>query len=114
MNINKLKKAIDKSRLTKKEIAEKCGFSTTTLFGVLKGDDVKISTVEKLASVLGIPVGEFFTDNEQLSSVRVNYDENKNDVTTLMDILARFLRNQEQYQAIMKDMMVAFDKINNK
>jgi transcriptional regulator with XRE-family HTH domain len=112
MNISKLKKAIEKSNLTNKEIAERCGFSSTTLYGMLKGDDVKISTVEKIASVLGVPVGEFFTDGEQPSSVRVNYDDNRNDVTTLMNILSRFLRNQEQYHDIMKDMMAIYERIN--
>lgn len=114
MNISKLKKAIEKSNLTNKEIAERCGFSSTTLYGMLKGDDVKISTVEKIASVLGVPVGEFFNDDEHISRVNATFDENKNDVTTLMNILSRFLNNQEQYQAIMKDMVAIYNRINNK
>lgn len=114
MNISKLKKAIELSRMTKKEIAEKCGFSRTTLDGALQGEDVKISTVEKLSRVLGVPVGEFFDDDEHLSMVHATFDENKNDVTTLMNILSRFLNNQEQYQAIMKDMVAIYERINNK
>lgn len=114
MNVNKLKKAIELSRMTKKEIAEKCGFSRTTLDGALQGEDVKISTVEKLSRVLGVPVGEFFNDDEHISNVNTNYNDNKNDVTTLMNILSRFLRNQEQYQEIMKDMMAIYERINNK
>lgn len=114
MNISKLKKAVELSRMTKKEIAEKCGFSRTTLDAALQGDDVKISTVEKLSSVLGVPVGEFFNDDERISCVNANYHENKNDVSSLMNILQRFLRNQEQYQYIMKDMMTIYERINNK
>lgn len=49
MNINKLQKAIESSRMKKVEIAEKCGFSRATLDAALRGDDVKVSTIEKLA-----------------------------------------------------------------
>ena len=113
MNINKLQKAIDLSRLKKVEIAERCGFSRATLDAALRGDDVKVSTIEKIAGVLGVPVGEFFNDNE-VFGVNQTYTENQNDVTTLMNILSRFLNNQEQYQAIMKDMMAIYERINNK
>lgn len=114
MNISKLKKAIENSGLTNKEIAKRCGFSATTLYSMLQGDDVKISTVEKISNVLSISVGEFFTDNEGFSTVRTNYNENQNDVTTLMDILSRFLKNQEQYHEIINEMMSVFERINNK
>lgn len=113
MNISKLQKSIEISGLKKVEIAEKCGFSRATLDAALRGDDVKVSTIEKLASVLEVPVGEFFNDNE-VFGVRQTYNENLNDVSSLMSILSRFLRNQEQYQDIMKDMMKVYERINNK
>lgn len=113
LNINKIKIAIENSRMTQDEIAKKGGFSRTTLNNLLNGADVKISTVVNLSEVLGIPAAEFFTDDES-SVFRTDYKESKNDVSILMAILSRFLRNQEQYQEIMKDMMSIYERINAK
>lgn len=113
LNINKIKNAIENSRMTQDEIAKKGGFSRTTLNNLLNGADVKISTVVNLSEVLGVPASEFFSDdNEQ--TIRSDYKQNKNDVSILMGILSRFLRNQEQYQEIMKDMMSIYERINSK
>ena len=112
LNINKIKIAIKNSAMTHDEIAEKCGFSRTTLNNLLGGADVKISTIVKLSEVLGIPTAEFFSDEDTL--LNTYYKESKNDVSSLMAILSRFLRNQEQYQEIMKDMMAIYERINEK
>lgn len=112
LNINKIKNAIEDSRMTQDEIAKKCGFSRTTLNNLLSGADVKISTIVKLSEVLGIPTAEFFSDDDNL--IRTDYKQSKNDVSSLMAILSRFLRNQEQYQEIMKDMMAIYERINSK
>lgn len=44
---------------------------------------------------------------------RIN-PNNAGDVENLMAIFSRFLKNQEQYQDIMKDMMKVYERINNK
>ena len=59
---------------------------------------------------------ELSCKHEKISSeekFRMN-PNNNDDVIGLMGILSRFLSNQEQYQAIMKDMMVIYERINNK
>lgn len=38
--------------------------------------------------------------------------QNEGDLGSLMSILFRFLKNQEQYQAIMKDMVAIYERIN--
>ena len=43
-----------------------------------------------------------------------NNPNNSEDVIGLMSILSRFLKNQEDYHTIMKDMMAIYEKINNK
>jgi transcriptional regulator with XRE-family HTH domain len=113
LNINKIKIAIESSRMTQDEIAKKGGFSRTTLNNLLNGADVKISTVVNLSEVLGIPASEFFSDDDA-PNIRTDYKQSKNDVSILMGILSRFLRNQEQYQEIMKDMMAIYERINEK
>ncbi len=60
MNIRRINFLLSSSKLGKKEIAEKCAVSRTTLDNLLSGADVKISTVEKLAAVLGVTVGDLF------------------------------------------------------
>lgn len=75
MNINKLKKLINSSKLNKVQIAEKCGVSRTTLDNVLAGADAKISTIESLAKVLGVSVGYLFnTANDKILSITPNSD----------------------------------------
>ncbi|MDE5643292.1 MAG: helix-turn-helix domain-containing protein [Muribaculaceae bacterium] len=63
MNIKKLAEVIKKSGLTRKTIAERAGITPITYDNILKGMDSKISTIENIARVLGVPVGTFF-DNE--------------------------------------------------
>lgn len=63
MNINKLQKLVAESKLNKVQIAERCGFTRVTLDNALQGADVKISTIESLASVLGVSVGYLFDDS---------------------------------------------------
>lgn len=65
MNINKLNKLVNSSKLNKVQIAEKCGVSRTTLDNVLAGADAKISTIESLAKVLGVSVGALFDDTSE-------------------------------------------------
>lgn len=55
----------------------------------------------------------FLHEYTEDSKFRMN-PNNSEDVVSLMSILSRFLSNQEQYQAIMKDMMVIYERINNK
>lgn len=58
--------------------------------------------------------GTMFTnDNNENVKFRINLN-NAADVENLMGIFSRFLKNQEQYQEITKDMMRAFERINNK
>ena len=62
MDIKKLEQAINESNLSKVEIAKKSGISRTTLDKALAGADIKISTIETIAKVLGIPVSYFFDE----------------------------------------------------
>ena len=60
MNINKLKECIEISGLTRQVIAERANITPKTYDNILKGMDSKISTIENIARVLGVPVGTFF------------------------------------------------------
>lgn len=72
MNISKLQKLVSECKLTKVQIAEKCGFTRVTLDNVLQGADVKISTIEALAKVLGISVASLFEDDQVNNGITVD------------------------------------------
>lgn len=63
MNLSKVQRLAAECGLTKKEIAERCGFTRVTLDNLLQGADVKISTIETFAKVMGISTSELFDKN---------------------------------------------------
>lgn len=77
MNISKLQKLVAESKLNKVQIAERCGFTRVTLDNALQGADVKVSTIESLAKVLGVSTASLFDDSESTVSdeVQVYKDE---------------------------------------
>ena len=63
MNVQRIMDIISSSKLSKVDIASKMKVSRTTLDNLLNGADVKVSTIESLAEVLGVSVSEFFDSN---------------------------------------------------
>lgn len=68
MNISKLQLIVNESKLSKVQIAEKCGFTRVTLDKILQGADAKISTIESLAKVLGVSLGDLFDEQAPIPS----------------------------------------------
>ncbi|MDR1343887.1 MAG: helix-turn-helix domain-containing protein [Tannerellaceae bacterium] len=68
MNINKLNELVDKSKLAKQSICERCGFTRPTLDNALAGGDIKISTLKSLAKFFNVPVGYFFNESDQITT----------------------------------------------
>ena len=71
MNYSLLEKSVNRSKLNKNRIAELSGISRTTLDSALKGADIKISTLEKIANVIGIKVSLLFDGITQSDSVTI-------------------------------------------
>ena len=71
MNYSLLEKSVNRSKLNKNRIAELSGISRTTLDSALKGADIKISTLEKIANVIGINVSLLFDELPQAESVTI-------------------------------------------
>lgn len=71
MNYSLLEKSVNRSKLNKNRIAELSGISRTTLDSALKGADIKISTLEKIANVIGIKVSLLFDELPQSESVTI-------------------------------------------
>lgn len=69
MNVQRIVDIITSNKLSKIDIASKMKVSRTTLDNLLNGADVKVSTVENLAEVLGVDVAEFFSSDKKLPSL---------------------------------------------
>jgi len=68
----RIKKVIKNQNLTLSEVSTKIGFTETGFYKMLKNGDFKISTLQKIAEVLGLPVSYFFsesTESEHLGSI---------------------------------------------
>lgn len=69
MNVQRIVDIITSNKLSKIDIASKMKVSRTTLDNLLNGADVKVSTVENLAEVLGVEVAEFFSSDKKTPSL---------------------------------------------
>ena len=84
MNTNTLKALVKESGLSYVEIAEKCGITRVTLRNVLSGADVKISTLEKLAKVLDVPMSSFFNSvDNKISNTTIFVNDVRKDVSVV-------------------------------
>lgn len=79
MNINKLKFAINRSKMSKAQIAKQSGITRVTLDNALQGGDIRISILESLAKTLNVDVGYFFDTNA------INNLEERSDVETSIE-----------------------------
>ena len=85
MNISKLQKLVAESKLNKVQIAERCGFTRVTLDNALQGADVKVSTIESLARVLGVSTASLFEDSEDVRNDEVQ--KYKDEIARLQSLL---------------------------
>lgn len=72
MNVQRIVDIITSNKLSKIDIASRMKVSRTTLDNLLNGADVKVSTVENLAEVLGVDVAEFFSSEKKVPSLASN------------------------------------------
>ena len=86
MNLQRLSEYMRASGLSNREIAAACHVSATTLYNILNGADAKISTVEALASVLGVPVGSLFDDAPKAEPARQKKPVKKNTVRLTLEM----------------------------
>lgn len=88
MNVERIVDIITSNKLSKIDIASRMKVSRTTLDNLLNGADVKVSTVENLAEVLGVDVAEFFSPDKKTPSLasrsnEVNMNELEREVIAL-------------------------------
>lgn len=64
LNIGKLALAVEKSPLSKVDLAKKCGISRVTLDSVIKGKEIGLFKFLKLIDALDSKVGYFFDEED--------------------------------------------------
>ena len=69
MDFRLLNRLISESKLGKAQIAKQANISRTTLDNAISGADIKVSTIEILANVLGVSPKIFFEDLHAADSV---------------------------------------------
>lgn len=78
LNTKKIEDAMASAKITKAEMFKRTGIGRTTFDAILSGSDARISTIEKIAKVLGVRVGYFF-DEETLEVRQAGRDYVEND-----------------------------------
>jgi transcriptional regulator with XRE-family HTH domain len=97
MNIRNIENAIRKSKKAKVLIANECGFARTTLDAILRGAEVGIGKIEKLAEVLDVPASYFFQEDD--APVPKNIEGASAQVTERIKHLEERLADKEQQLA---------------
>lgn len=61
--INKIRKLIDDKNLTIKGFAEEIGLSEPGIHNIFRSQDMKVSTLQKVADFFEVPITYFFDDD---------------------------------------------------
>lgn len=76
MNIKVLDDLLERKKMTQRELADAINVAPNTITALKKGD-FKISTLEKIAKVLDVPIIFFFDDTPNLDKMKlINAGEN--------------------------------------
>lgn len=71
VNIKKIQDKIDELKLSKAQLIKNSGLTRVTIDKILKGGEVNVSTLESLAKGLGVSVGFFFDDVEEIKGCEI-------------------------------------------
>lgn len=74
VNIKKIQDKIDELKLSKAQLIKNSGLTRVTIDKILKGGEVNVSTLEALAKGLGVSVGFFFDDVEEINGSAISGD----------------------------------------
>ncbi len=96
MNVSELEKLRKEKNINQIDFCKKIGISTVAYLNAIKRQDFKVSTLEKISKVLGVPVSYFFEDGDKNKEVK----ELKKEVALLKEEL--YLRGESFRFAFMQ------------
>ena len=90
----RIKEILKKQGWTQKALAEQMGITPSALSQAINGDNTRMSTYERIADALNVPLGALFSSDinesnkEMLSAIRYENHElkNRNELGTFKDI----------------------------
>ena len=66
-NLHLISALLEKKRLSIDEFASKIGLKRGAIYKIISENSTKIETLEKIATVLDVPVSYFFTESERVA-----------------------------------------------
>ena len=66
--VNRIRKLVDDNNLTIKGFAEKIGISEPGIHNMFRSQDMKISTLQKIADFFKVPITYFFDDDDDIDT----------------------------------------------
>lgn len=72
MTGKELKERVDALGITQRKLADKMGVTPQTINAILTAKDVRTSTIERIASVTGMPISFFFKEEADKQSAIVS------------------------------------------
>jgi len=79
MIISKLKELRKANKVTEKQLATACGMTVNGLRSIISRNDIKLSTLTKIAEYFNVPITYFFDENMQVTN-NVVHNSNGNNI----------------------------------
>ena len=108
MDFDKIKSLCLNKRITIPELSEKIGMSRAGLYTTIKNQTITVTTLEKIAEALEVPVSVFFESgsNQESEFLRKKMEEYKESYKSLLEVHAK-LKNEY-------DNLLKISKLNEK
>lgn len=71
LNIKKIEDRLKDHGIKKSQLIKDSGLTRVTIDKILKGGDINVSTLEALAKGLGVNIGFFFDENDNIHQVQL-------------------------------------------
>nr|DAH86245.1 MAG TPA: helix-turn-helix domain protein [Caudoviricetes sp.] len=72
LNLEKIKQLTAVKGMTMTELAKQLGMSIQALSRIIRENSTKVSTLERIAEILGVPVTTFFDEVSHVNTVSIN------------------------------------------
>ncbi|MEI6122265.1 MAG: helix-turn-helix transcriptional regulator [Bacteroidota bacterium] len=115
MNISKLKNLLQEKKITYEHLASLIGMTRNGLSDAINKETLKISTLEKIANIVGVPVNYFFDDtinniNDQQGIYQITKGNNNRLNINITECQHRLELLQKENEGLKKEIQ-AKDKI---
>lgn len=74
VNVKKIQEKMGELKMTKAQLIKSSGLTRVTIDKILKGGEVNVSTLEALANGLGVKIGFFFDEVEEVKESATSGD----------------------------------------